>query len=299
MLLRRILTESPLRAACVAFALLALAGSPTSAAGTAIQVPGTVDPGQPVAVILEDGQGAGSLEVRGPDRGQGADRWVAAYPVAGSALTLLAPDEPGTYELRWLDPAGKLLARRRFDVAAQPVSLTAPQSLGAGYDERIGWTGPGAPGDMIQIYDPTSGRVLAEAPAVGTPGAHNATLIHTPDWRGPAKLRYWHGASGAALRSLDITIGAGTGWLRAPIEVKTGERFVLEWQGASSIGLAYELVDPASGSVLQREPAADASGATVTGRLKAPKRAGQYRVRMVNAETGFVVTDLPLQVDAN
>jgi hypothetical protein len=276
---------------------LASAGQPAWAQ-SAIQAPGTVDPGQPMAVTVAAGQGAGTLELWGPETGSGPAGLVGAYPVQAGAAALSAPAAPGTYELRYLDPAGRLLARRSFDVAAPPVTLSAPLALGPGHEARIVWRGPGAPGDMIQIYDPASRQVLAEAPAVGSPGASNTTLIRTPEWRGPAQLRYWHGAARVALRSLEITIGAGTGWLRVPIEVTVGERFTVEWRDAPGTGLVYELADPATGTALQRVPATDASGATVAGRLTAPQRAGHYRVRMVSAETGFVISDLPLDVDA-
>ena len=83
-----------------------------------------------------------------------------------------------------------------------------------------------------------------------------------------------------------------------PIEVRAGERFTVEWRDAPGTGLVYELADPATGTALQSVPATDASGATVAGRLTAPQRAGHYRVRIVSAETGFVISDLPLDVDA-
>jgi Ca-activated chloride channel family protein len=280
-------------------ALVALAGVPlaSGAGGTTIQAPGTVDPGQAVTVTVEDGRADGRIEVWGPDTGRGPAQRISGQAAGGGASAVTAPVEPGTYELRYLDGAGKVLARTDLDVATVPVSLSAPEALGAGYDATVLWRGPGGPGDMIQIHDPASGRVLAEAPAIGGAGALNSAVLRMPEVFGTFELRYWQGSRQVVLRTLPITVGEGIGWLRSPTEVVVGTPFSVEWAGPTGPDDVYQLVDPATGTVLSSAPALDASGAAGPVRMTAPARPGAYRVRYVNTASGYVVADLPLDVD--
>ena len=117
--------------------LLASPGQGALAAGVTLSLPETVDPGQSVPVMIEAGEPGATLEVWGPDRGDGYDRLVSGQPATGPEARIPAPAVPGSYELRYLAPNGKVLARAGLEVAVPPVSLSVPDPLGAGYDSRL------------------------------------------------------------------------------------------------------------------------------------------------------------------
>jgi Ca-activated chloride channel family protein len=291
-----------LRQMMVLSVLAALGGAPgNSAAGsTALSAPETVDTGQSISVTVTGGQADGRIEVWGPftglTTGQGGQR-VSASAASDGMATVMAPEEAGTYELRYLDGAGAVLATTIVEVAATPVSLALPDPLGAGYDAPVQWRGPGAEGDRIQVYDPASGQVVAEAPATGQPGQLNTTMLRMPEARGTVEIRYWRGTRQVALRVMGAEVGKGIGVLRSPVEVVAGSTFTVEWTGPAGPDQVYQLVDPKTGSVLLEVPALDASGAAHPVQMVAPNRPEDYRVRYVNTGSGFIVADLPLDVD--
>lgn len=107
------------------------------------------------------------------------------------SVTILAPTEPGSYELRYQNDAdpSKVLARAPVTVGAPvPVTIDAPDSAAAGSSIDIAWTGPDGPGDYLTI--------VAKDAADGDYGAYEytadgATLtLQVPDQPGDYEIRY-------------------------------------------------------------------------------------------------------------
>lgn len=282
-------------AAMVAGAVIALANLPQTAFAAEIDAPTTVDPGDSVAVRVPSATSGSTIELWGPVTTTGRGARIEAIPVTGGSATVQAPDRPGSYELRHVTPAGKTASRVAFDVAASPIFLSAPQGIGTGIQAPVQWRGPAEVGDMIQLYDPAAGTVLAEVPADGARGALNTVRLPGPSRVGAYELRYWSARRNMALRRLAVSIGEADGWLRTPLEVTTGERFQAEWKGPLDGNRAYRITNAGTGAVLAEVPAQDAGPVS----LRAPSRAGAYRIQFVNLETGSVISDLPLDVDAN
>jgi Ca-activated chloride channel family protein len=266
------------------------------AAAVGISAPDTVDPGQTVTVTVSGGRADGRLELWGPIAGSGPAGRVDSHPATEGTVAMTAPGEPGSYELRYFDGAGNLLARTSLDVASVPIVLTIPDPFGAGYANEVRWMGPSASGDTIQVFDPATGQVVAEAPAAGPAGAVNVAMVRAPERFGEFEVRYWSGASRAVLRSIPVSIGKGIAWLRSPVEVKADERFEVQWNGPVGPDDGFELLDPAAGAVLASVPAGG-EGRDRSVMLAAPSQPGAYRVRYVNTATGYVFADLPLDVD--
>lgn len=261
-----------------------------------IEAPSTVDPGDNVVVRLSPARSGGRLEIWGPVTGPVGNinpgARLDSIEAAGGSVSINAPTQPGSYQLRYVAASGATLARRELEVAAVPVTLSVPQEMAAGLDTRIVWQGPADPRDMLRIVDPASSAVLSQAPADGTPGARNETMLRAPERLGDYRLQYWSGARQSVLRSLPVTVVRGNAWLRTPVQVYAGAQFSVEWRGPPSDNNAFQLVDPATDTVLTSQT----GGATAT--LKAPTRTGKYRLRYVNTETGHIFSDLPLQVVA-
>ncbi len=282
-----------LAAALFAGTSLAILHPPIPAHAAEIEAPNTVDPAESVTVRVPSAPSGGTIELWGPVTMASRGVRLEAFPITGGNATILAPDRPGSYELRYITPAGKVGDSTAFDVAAIPIFLSAPQGIGTGIKAPIQWRGPSELGDTIQVFDPTTGIVLAEAPATGARGALNTVRLPGPDRVGTYELRYWSARRNVALRRLTVTIGEGDGWLRAPLEVTVGETFQAEWKGPMGQSLAYRITEASSKVVLTEAPAVSAGPV----RLKAPARPGAYRMQFVNLETGSVIADLPLDVD--
>jgi hypothetical protein len=275
-------------------------GTPTAAAPmirvaekVTIAAPETVDPGASVTVMISGAAAGGRIELSGPVTQTTKGGQIDSAVDTGGSAQLTAPTAAGTYELRYLNAANAVLARTSLDVSAVPVTLSAPRGLGAGIDTAIEWRGPANPGDMLQVYDPATAAVLAETPAEGQPGAVNITNLRGPESLGDYQIRYWSGANQVVLRSLPVTVTNGDAWLRTPIEVNVGDTFSVEWYGPTDADHVYQIVDPQTGTVVTSQPGTGAGSAN----LKAPAKAGAYRIQLINSATGFALSDLPLDVD--
>lgn len=74
-----------------------------------------------------------------------------------SPAQMIAPAEPGTYELRYFSPNnGGVLARAVIQVTAPEVTLDAPRLIQRGERFKLRAQGPDAPGDVIFISEATS-----------------------------------------------------------------------------------------------------------------------------------------------
>lgn len=256
--------------------------------------PTSVDPGQKVTVSISGGVAGGQLQIWGPVTQSGRGRMLASGESPGGNVPVTAPSAPGSYELRYVNQAGAVLARQVFEVASFPVRLSIPDQPGTGLPVDVRWHGPARPGDRLQIFDPARGMVVSEAPAEGQPSVENVTRLRMPGERGSYELRYV-GAGGSVLRTMPISVGPPRTWMRSPTQVGVRESFRVEWNGPLEPDQMFQLVDPRSGAVTSARP--DTSGedqafATFT----APSKPGRYRVRYVNTATGQVHSDLPLIV---
>lgn len=287
-----------------AFVPMTGAATPTSSAPAApkmilvagtvmIGAPETVDPGEPVTVTVTGGGPGGRIELWGPVTQSAKGDQIESIAESGGSTVLTAPFAPGSYELRYVNAARKTLARISLDVAAPPIVLSVPRGLSAGIDSAVEWRGPASPGDMIQVFDPASGAVVVEVPAIGQPGAANIAVLRAPYDLGNYQIRYWSGARQTALRSLPVTVSGGHAWLRSPIEVFVGETFAVEWLGPTDADHLYQIVDPETGSVFASQTGSGLGSAKLT----APSKPGAYRLQFVTDVAAVVLADLPLDVD--
>jgi len=248
-------------------------------------------------VTVPSGNSDGRLEVWGPTGTATTGRTVAEFPVIGGVASLISPAEAGSYEVRFYDASGQLQGAAELEVASSPVTLSTPEPIGVGYDTRIYWTGPAAPGDMIRMVDPVNGAMVSEAPALGQPGVGNTTVLRAPERAGEYMVQYWS-SRGTVLAELPASVGDGIAWLRVPTEVVAGSVFTAEWHGPGDPAYEYQIVEPETGGIIDAIGAQmSADGRVLAVNLTAPARPGDYRVRVINSSTGFVLSDLPLDVD--
>jgi Ca-activated chloride channel family protein len=127
-------------------------------------------------------------------------------------VTMTAPARPGRYELRyWNGDNNAVLHAQPLDVTAVEVSFDAPARGAAGQSITVGWIGPGARYDEVQVHDPADrggrGKVLATRRLQTDKGYdQRQASLKLPDAPGTYELRYWNGDNNAVMHVQPITV---------------------------------------------------------------------------------------------
>jgi Ca-activated chloride channel family protein len=124
---------------------------------------------------------------------------------SGNPLPLDLPDEPGTYEIRYvLGQSNTVLATRI--IIATPVSATlqAPDTFQSGGRIEVSWTGPGNRNDFIAIASPD--MEPGQYHRYRSTNSGNPLPLDLPDEPGTYEIRYVLGQSNTVLATRTITI---------------------------------------------------------------------------------------------
>lgn len=178
--------------------------SASLSSGAPITAPSTVDGGQPLVVAVNGAAEGARIQLWGPIGESTAPSELETAALSGGSATLIAPQMPGSYQLRYLDSSGRVLGRQALDVAAVPVVLRVQTPVGAGGVLQVEWQGPARPGDHFQIVSDTGG-VTESTPVAGDRAGVNLSQITVPDARGSYELRYVT-SGGAVLRSVRFEV---------------------------------------------------------------------------------------------
>lgn len=108
------------------------------------------------------------------------------YLQSGNPLRLALPAQPGAYELRYRFRDRETIFTRPIEITARDVNIIAPETAIAGTEIEVGWIGPDADGDNIQIGLPDSASFLAFRYLK----SGNPVKLTMPDQPGTYELRY-------------------------------------------------------------------------------------------------------------
>jgi len=168
------------------------------------------------------------------------------YTKAGSPATMMAPETPGRFEVRYLSARkGFILAKMAFEVTAVTASLKAPKEAVAGTVIDIGWEGPGNRYDYISIAPPNSPN--DDWSRYQYIHDYNPLAFTLPIEPGDYELRYATGQTSTILARFKIKV--------TPAALEPGSlRVVWDSQDRMNLGsdVGLELILDASGSMLQR-----------------------------------------------
>jgi len=122
-------------------------------------------------------------------------------------LSLPAPSEPGTYELRyWYGDGRKVMATQSVEIVPIEMALDAPDAVEPETRFAVTWQGPGGRYDEVQIVDPASGKAVAKRRLrSGDLDARKVTLT-APKAPGDYVLRYWHGENRAVMHEVPLSV---------------------------------------------------------------------------------------------
>ncbi|ODT82510.1 MAG: hypothetical protein ABS76_07790 [Pelagibacterium sp. SCN 64-44] len=124
-----------------------------------------------------------TIEIGLPGDGE---RWAYTYVAEGEPAALLMPGETGDYELRYKFRDQFVIATRLVTIIEAETSMTAPDQVLAGSEISIGWVGPDADYDNIQLAELGSDSYLSYAYVRD----NNPVVMTMPDVPGLYELRY-------------------------------------------------------------------------------------------------------------
>jgi Ca-activated chloride channel family protein len=123
----------------------------------------------------------------------------------GNPLSIRAPDQPGSYELRYLTgQTNATLASAPLTVSEATASLEAPSVAEAGGDIAVTWQGPDNRGDYVTIVE--AGAAEGEYGDYARTREGNPLRLTMPEAPGEYEIRYVTGQSGVTLARRPIIV---------------------------------------------------------------------------------------------
>lgn len=230
---------------------------------------------------------------------------------AGQTRTveLVAPAVPGEYQLRYYHGERRqVLVTRPLAVVKAAVALDAPDSVASASRFTVGWTGPGARYDEVQVFDARArggaGQTMdAQRVATDAGFAQRKVTVVAPAVPGDYELRYYNGDNRQVLATRPLSVVASEVALAAPDAVPAASTFSVTWTGPGARYDDVELFDPAArggqGQKIVSQRVATAQGfAQRQVSLVAPAVAGSYQLRYYNGDNRQVMATRPIQVTA-
>lgn len=205
------------------------------------------------------------------------------HPEAGaSPMRLIAPAEPGNYEMRYANQASpNVLARAEFVVVEADVSVSAPAEAPAGSTVSVNWKGPTTEGVFLTIVsaDSDPGAYLYYH---YTGNVESPVALQTP--RDPMAAEVRLVARGPViLARAPIRLTEASASVQAPASVATESTFTVQWQGPGGQGDFITIV-PAGSADDAYESYSYMEGTSGGVELQSPSTAGSYEVRYVRKD---------------
>jgi len=193
-------------------------------------------------------------------------------------VSLLAPAEPGTFELRYVHASGKVLAKARLEITAVEATISGPASVGVGAEFEVRWRGPPGDHDYVRLCKPQQ----AATDWVTQTTTHDKDGVYplvAPSSAGKYELRYTVLGDRVIARA-PIEVVAVTAKVSAPSRVAVGATFEVKWTGPSNEVDKVYLASP-GGQPSDWTAWLSPHDKNGTGELWAPRTPGKYEVRYV------------------
>ena len=214
------------------------------------------------------------------------------YVSKGNPLTLIAPDAPGEYEVRYLSTTNLTLARAKLTVGAVSGSLTGPAQVTAGDTFKVSWKGPDNARNFITVVKKDAREGEYSASYAYTDPRNNPVNLFAPLEPGDYELRYSTAESYYTLARAALKV--------VPGKQEPGKVAVTQAPGAKNAHGAVELILDASGSMLQKLGATrriDIAKQTLTKLTSSTIPAGTpFAFRVFGREVDSCQTDLDVPV---
>jgi Ca-activated chloride channel homolog len=208
---------------------------------------------------------------------------------------LRAVTAPGDYDVRYvLELAGSRIIKavQPLTITAASASLAAPLAASGAEPLSIEWTGPGNPGDYIDVvpagYATTSGEIAYAYTASGNPVKFSA-----PGAAGAYEIRYVIEGPGGrkVLTSSPLAVTLPVANLTAPETARKNAKLIVEYEGPMRSGDYIDLVKKGFVATSGELSYFYADGKSAN-ELEMPAEAGAYEIRYVmEAPGGRIILD--------
>jgi len=213
------------------------------------------------------------------------------YTQNGSPALVRAPDEFGTYELRYVHgPSDKTLATAQIEVVEVFGTVEAPAEVAAGAEFEVIWTGPSNQGDYITIV--AAGAEESEFEDYAYTQNGSPAKITAPDGIGDFEVRYVFGQSRTVLASTPIVLTEVAAKLQAPDQVGSGSEIEVIWSGPSNQGDYITIVAAGAEDSAYEDYAYTQNGSPA--KISVPEAVGSYEVRYVLGQGRRVLAFVPI-----
>lgn len=208
----------------------------------------------------------------------GASKWTNEpyfYTTAGSPSSLTAPSVDGAYALWYVSGVDEtILARLAIRVTPFQGSLLGPDSVMAGSQFDVAWTGPNGPRDYVTIVKSGTTKWTNESyfyTTYGSPGKLTAGID-------PGSYELWYviGSDDSIKSRRPITVTPYAVTLQAPPTVAKGAQFQVNWTGPNGPQDYITIVPAGSQPGAYLSYAYTSSGSPAT--IVAPTESGNYEI---------------------
>ncbi len=161
----------------------------------------------------------------------------------GAELSLTAPMEPGTYELRYVTVRSRtVLARRPIEVEPVGAAVTSVDEVVIGKPFAVEWTGPDNEGDFITIVE--AGAADEKYGSYVNTEEGSPVTLTAPTVVGNHEVRYVAGQGRKVLARRAIRVVMAEVSLEAPDEAIAGSSVSITWSGPDNAGDYITVVAP-------------------------------------------------------
>lgn len=217
------------------------------------------------------------------------------YSAKGSPAKLVAPDEPGDYEVRYLTGQTRAtLASAPFKVIAVMAEVNAPETVVAGAEISVTWSGPNNKNDFLTIVAPDASN-RKNGPVHYAQKGSPAVLL-SPDEPGTYEVRYLMGQSREILARTLVEATAPEVSLQAPGVAVANAPIEVIWIGPDNKSDFVTIVEAGAGERDYGTVKYTSQGSPAS--INAPKEAGNYEIRYVTGQSRRALKSIPLTVTA-
>ena len=273
------------------------------AAEPSLSAPDTVAAGAEVKIsVSEVSSMKDFISIVSPDTPEGKYSDYK-YPKKKGFVTLFAPEDPGTFEIRMLSgESGYLtIASREIEVTPVTASLSAPESVGAGAELKVSWKGPANKKDFVTIVEKDAPE--GKFKEYKYPKKKNPLTFRAPELPGEYEIRYLSGKKRYTLASSPLTVTGVEASLSAPQSAIAGSVIEVDWTGPDNKQDFVTIVpaDAEEGEYATGyQYVAKKYGPRKLNKLKltVPDSAGEYEIRYLSGKKRLTLGSAPLTITA-
>jgi len=200
------------------------------------------------------------------------------YTLNGNPARINAPETLGEHEIRYVTgQADRVLTSVSVEIVAVGASVQAPETINAGAEFKVVWSGPANAGDFITIV--AAGAAEGTYDSWSYAQRDSPLILVAPDSSGEHEIRYLTGGSNTTLARQTVTLIEVSATLEAPAEVTAGEPFQITWTGPDYGGDYITTVEAGTAEGTYAGYEYTNRGSPLT--LQAPETPGPYEIRYI------------------